>query len=161
MIKKILIYTLCFVLAFSLCTAAAETTSGTENTPTQHQQGDMPQRGGGMGGGQRPQGGPGGDSNMQPPDMTNDGSAQQPQAPESNTQNDNEAQTDSENQANNPFGEENMPQGGFDRETPFQNETTAEETNTNVLKEYSTPIFSIILLAFAFVFVIFYKRKRY
>lgn len=44
-----------------------------------------------------------------------------------------------------------------------QEETKDEEKNDVLtwLKTYQTPVFSMVLLALAFVFVIFYKRKRY
>jgi len=63
-------------------------------------------------------------------------------------------------------GEGNM--GGFRGEMPpgmtEQEQSTEEKTENKILtfvKTYSTPIISVILLAFAFVFVIFYKKKTY
>lgn len=54
--------------------------------------------------------------------------------------------------------------GGFGGMQEPQSENTVqptEEAETPVLTEYSTPVISIVLLALAFVFVIFYKRKTY
>ena len=78
---------------------------------------------------------------------------------------------------------ENMPQGGWNMipeqnggipagdfrgnrgDMPnFQNPTSQvnqDKSFIDILKEYFTPILSLILLAFAFLFVIFYKRKKY
>ncbi len=56
------------------------------------------------------------------------------------------------------FGGGNMP-GGFDR-----NNTQADAepmTFMGFVKEYQTPIISIVLLVLAFIFVKFYKRKNY
>lgn len=59
-------------------------------------------------------------------------------------------------------------QGGFPggmmggqnaEETLSQGET--QKSAWDFIREYATPIISVILLAFAFIFVIFYKRKRY
>ena len=54
--------------------------------------------------------------------------------------------------------------GGFGGMQEPQSENTVqptEEAENPVLTEYSTPVISIVLLALAVVFVIFYKRKTY
>ena len=60
-----------------------------------------------------------------------------------------------------PFGD----MEGFPGDMPdFGGWTTQEEqpmSFMSFLKTYSTPVTSIILLIFAFIFVIFYKRKNY
>lgn len=57
----------------------------------------------------------------------------------------------------NPF----MPAGGMNGQFPgnMQNGQAAEPKS--FVETYSTPIISMILLALAYVFVIFYKRKHY
>ena len=53
---------------------------------------------------------------------------------------------------------------GFRGMMPGDNNQAAESTPmtfTGFLKEYQTPIISVILLALAFVFVVFYKKKNY
>ena len=56
-----------------------------------------------------------------------------------------------------PNGE--MPPGMTEQEQ--EAEGKAENIILTFVKMYSTPIISVVLLAFAFVFVIFYKRKSY
>ena len=55
-----------------------------------------------------------------------------------------------------------MPEGRF-MGNNFNGQTQEAEPMTflGFVKTYSTPITSVILLAFAFVFVIFYRRKNY
>ena len=55
-----------------------------------------------------------------------------------------------------------MPDGRF-MGNNFNGQTQEAEPMTflDFVKTYSTPITSVILLAFAFVFVIFYRRKNY
>ena len=51
-----------------------------------------------------------------------------------------------------------MPWGNRD----MQNTETVQETGIKgFLKTYATPVISVILLILAFIFVVFYKRKRY
>ncbi len=53
---------------------------------------------------------------------------------------------------------------GFGGMMPGQNGSVAESTPMTFmgfLKEYQTPIIAVILLALAFVFVVFYKKKNY
>lgn len=63
------------------------------------------------------------------------------------------------------FGQGGFHPGGFsgDRMNMQNNPGMNSESFgfTAFLKEYTTPVISIILLALAFVFVIFYKRKNY
>ena len=53
---------------------------------------------------------------------------------------------------------------GFEGMRPGQNNSAVESTPMTFkgfLKEYQTPIISVVLLALAFVFVVFYKKKNY
>jgi len=54
-----------------------------------------------------------------------------------------------------------MPNQGFDSTVPVMSNAQEELTPKSFIKEYFTPLLSIVLLALAFVFVIFYKRKNY
>lgn len=64
-----------------------------------------------------------------------------------------------------PEGFENMPRGGKGEMMPFGEAPTLNEEPEkdffSIVKEYQTPIISVILLALAFPFVILYKRKNY
>ncbi len=48
-----------------------------------------------------------------------------------------------------------------DMEIQEEGEQAPKSEILEFVKEYSTPIISVVLLSFAFVFVIFYKRKSY
>lgn len=68
----------------------------------------------------------------------------------------------------NAIGRGEGEMGGFRGEMPpgmtEQEQKTEEKAENKILifvKTYSTPIISVVLLAFAFLFVIFYKRKSY
>lgn len=68
----------------------------------------------------------------------------------------------------NAIGRGEGEMGGFRGEMPpgmtEQEQKTEEKAENKILifvKTYSTPIISAVLLAFAFLFVIFYKRKSY
>ena len=67
----------------------------------------------------------------------------------------------------NPQFEGRMPggmQGGFPGNMQNNNQQTKDAepmTFWGFVKTYSTPIISVILLAVAFIFVIFYRRKNY
>ena len=80
-----------------------------------------------------------------------------------NTQSaDNTNQSEQENQQ---FGGQ-MPEGMNEFFGGMLNNTQNAETNQSAgflgfVKTYSTPVVSVVLLIFAFIFVIFYKRKRY
>ncbi len=81
--------------------------------------------------------------------------AQQPQEQGENQQGQNaEAMTP----PNMNFGGGNMP-GGFDRNNIQLD--TEPMTFIGFVKEYQTPIISVVLLLFAFIFVKLYKRKNY
>ena len=59
---------------------------------------------------------------------------------------------------------EGRMQGGFHGNMQNNNQQTKEAepmTFWGFVKTYSTPITSVILLALAFIFVIFYRRKNY
>ena len=82
----------------------------------------------------------------------------------------NETSTDEQNNHNtekNPQFEGRMPggiQGGFPGNMQNNNQQTKDVepmTFWGFVKTYSTPIASVILLALAFIFVIFYRRKNY
>ncbi len=65
-----------------------------------------------------------------------------------------------------PEGFENMPRGGKreripSSEAPVLNDDAPSKDFFSIVKEYQTPIISVILLALAFPFVILYKRKNY
>ena len=81
-----------------------------------------------------------------------------------------EASTDEQNNHNteeNSQFEGRMPggmQGGFPSNMQNNNQQTKDAepmTFWGFVKTYSTPITSVILLALAFIFVIFYRRKNY
>ena len=149
MIKRAAVCILCMMM-FCVCVNAESIQSGTDAVTEQQ---TMPQNS------ERPAGGRGGMGGMQPPNgerppMPADG--EMPQRPEGETTADKETE---------------MPQGGMGGRGSFggmmqpgQNTPETESTPmtfTGFLKEYQTPIISVILLALAFVFVIFYKRKRF
>ncbi len=93
--------------------------------------------------------------NEQPTDETGE-NAQQPQGQDGNQQQ--EQNAEAMTPPNMDFGGGNMP-GGFGR-----NNTQVETepmTFMGFIKEYQTPIISVILLLLAFVFVKLYKRKNY
>ncbi len=81
--------------------------------------------------------------------------AQQPQEQGENQQGQN-AETMTHPNMN--FGGGNMP-GGFDRNNTQLD--TEPMTFMGFVKEYQTPIISVVLLLLAFVFVKLYKRKNY
>ncbi len=123
-------------------------------TPPNMPSGEMPSEG--MNRGQRPSG------NFTPPqnnDTNNNAEATTPQ----------DGDTSAENSqipnGNHQFGGQ-MPggMGGFPGNMQNFNGQTQEEvpmTFLGFVKTYSTPITSVILLALAFVFVVFYRRKNY
>ncbi len=122
MLKKILIFGMCFMLLFGVCVSA---------------QGEMPQ-GNPPGGMQRPMGAP-------PEGMELPEGAEPPQGMPENMQ-------------GFPGGEQmQRPQGNTDN---IQAEAEPM-TFMGFVKEYQTPVISVVLLLLAFVFVKFYKRKNY
>lgn len=90
--------------------------------------------------------------------------------PKSHETTENETSTDEKSNHNieeNPQFEGRMPggiQGGFPGNMQSNSGQTQEAepmTFGSFAKTYSTPITSVILLALAFIFVIFYRRKNY
>ena len=161
MIKKFLFIALLISLfSFTISYAQPEF----DGAPPFEFNGEMPRFNGEMPQGMRPQGG-----RMQRPDgqmpegMTSpsnsqqNGNQQQVEKPVTNNQNTNQKPqnqpTENPEQNKNAFGGMGNRWGGFN------SEPIPEETNFWV--EYETAIISIILLALSFLFVIFYKRKRY
>lgn len=81
--------------------------------------------------------------------------------PENNTQNPDDA-SEQNGQQNRHFPGD--MQGGFPgsmQNNNQQNQEAEPMTFGSFMKTYSTPITSVILLALAFVFVIFYKKRNY
>lgn len=188
MIRKICAIALCIVMSCALCVYAEEIVQDNPivNEQAEAQQ-DMPPRGGrgfrgGPGGGmpfgergempQPPEG-------MIPPDMADGGNIEPPafdsgQTPPRNgvlpevsdTDDTAENGTAEDGTAQNPDRAMGGMRGGMGANSPEAVESTAPLAETadepqNVVEEYFTPIVSMILLAAAFVFVIFYKRRMY
>lgn len=163
--KKWLICLLCMVLLFSFA-VSAETTA--ENETTQEEMpftpGQRPSRGGGMQppemqeGGQPPQlqGG------MQLP-QRQDGTVQQP-SEEQEPQRENES-----GQLQESLQNQIPQQGGGMMQRPDMMQDAAQQSSdteattpeTQGTVDYLTLTISLLLLAGAFVFVIFYRRKTY
>lgn len=62
------------------------------------------------------------------------------------------------------FDPSKMPEGGFDGNVQNSTQSTQPEQEKGFIgfvKNYSTPVISVILLILAYVFVFFYKRKSY
>ena len=170
MIKKILPIILCLILVFGISVSATniQGDAPTENSQTTE---EIPNRQ------ERPQGGGRGNMGI-PPEMPN-GEMPPKMNGQANTENQQTGQPSSGSNAENGTateentnpdriqrGEGNM--GGFRGEMPpgmtEQEQSTEEKAENKILtfvKTYSTPIISVVLLAFAFLFVIFYKRKSY
>ncbi len=173
MVKKILIISLCLILAFSVVSFAEEVPQERQ-MPQGNMERQRPQDGqrpdGGMGGGR---GGMGAD--MQPPEMTEGEMPENMPSPrnpeEQQADNTQQSQTDLTHEGQTQETEQNFPQRGQGMQGGFQGQmngdmqqATAQNQSksfTDILKEYSTPVISVILLALAFLFVIFYKRKNY
>ena len=116
---------------------------------------------------------------MTPPEMPNDemppqingqaNAENQQQSGQSSSGSNAENTTATEGNTNpNAIGRGEGEMGGFRGEMPpgmtEQEQKTEEKAENKILifvKTYSTPIISVVLLAFAFLFVIFYKRKSY
>lgn len=132
--------------------------------------GEMPQRPEGEApaefNGERPQ--PPRDEAMQQTTGTTTGESKEPKKDNGTAEETQKTNESGETTADKEF---EMPQGGMGGRGGFggmmqqgQNTTETESTPmtfAGFLKEYQTPIISVILLALAFVFVIFYKRKIY
>ena len=189
MIKKILPIILCLILVFGISVSATniQGDTPTENSQTTEEMPNRQERpqGGGRGNKGMPPNMPSGEvphelpEGMTPPEMPN-GEVPHQMNRQANTENQQQSgQSSSGSNAENGTaaeentnpdatqrGEGNM--GGFRGEMPSgmteQEQSTEEKTENKILtfvKTYSTPIISVILLAFAFVFVIFYKKKTY
>lgn len=105
-----------------------------------------------------------------PPQMNGQANAEnQQQSGQSSSGSNAENTTATEGNTNpNAIGRGEGEMGGFRGEMPpgmtEQEQKTEEKAENKILifvKTYSTPIISVVLLAFAFLFVIFYKRKSY
>ena len=188
--KKIISFLLCLCLFFSISAMAENETTGDTNTSpaqTPAERGNRPPGFSGnmpegmtppsMQDGERPQWGSG---EFTPPDGFTPPENTENISSEEATQNESSAETNTEEQPQNQNGapESNNwgPPGNmqFDGRMPgerggfpgnMQNQQQPEEEKpkgfSGFVKTYSTPIASGILLLFAFIFVIFYKRKRY
>lgn len=166
MTKKILLITLILSL---FCFTISYAQPQFDGAPPFEFNGEMPQgmpQGGRI---QRPEGLPEGMT----PHSRNQENTQQPVQEQPQTQQENVApiQENTQQKAPQDANTENAEQpdtrqqsngfGGMggNRWGNFNNQPIPEETNLWV--EYSTPIISIVLLGLSFIFVIFYKRKRY
>lgn len=120
----------------------------------------------GMNRGQKPSG------EVTPPQNTEFGNTEKvsQSTPAAKETAENETSTDEQNNHNteeNSQFEGRMPggmQGGFPGNMQNNNQHTKDAepmTFWGFVKTYSTPITSVILLALAFIFVIFYRRKNY
>ena len=188
MLKKIIILLLCLCLIFSISAIAENENSGDNATvPTEMpaERGNRPSGFSGnmpegmappMPGGEMPQRG---NSEFTPPNGFTPPENTANVSSDAVTQNESSAENNTEEQPQNQEGapQNNWgPPGGmqFDGKMPggrgdfpgnMQNQKQPEEETpkgfSGFIKTYSTPIASVILLMFAFIFVIFYKRKRY
>lgn len=169
MIKRILICTLCFMLCLSVCVFAEEVAdTPKESVPQQGERIRGP--GGGMGGFYRevpPTDG------QQPPEITIPDNGNMPRfevedkgnMPTIPQSSENTDVTDGEN-TQQPWGGMQGGRGQFGtfpgmQQDDAQVEQKTSKTFKDIVLEYLTPIISVVLLAIAFVFVIFYKRKTY
>ena len=189
MIKKILPIILCLMLVFGISVSATNTQGDTptENNQTTEEMPNRQERpqGGGRGNMGIPPEMPNGEmppklpEGMTPPEMPNDemppqingqaNAENQQQSGQSSSGSNAENATATEGNTNpNAIGRGEGEMGGFRGEIPpgmtEQEQKTEEKAENKILtfvKTYSTPIISVVLLAFAFLFVIFYKRKSY
>lgn len=140
-------------------TATLQCDSVVTTNRDQGESGEIPQGRGGMRGQIPMQGGPMPQGEM--PQMPVN-----PQEPPANGKADADIKSDAQ-QWQNPRGEMNFGgRGPFgerldEGETKNPTQKVGIKENEPFYKKYFTPILSIVLLAFAFVFVIFYKRKTY
>ena len=96
---------------------------------------------------------------------TGDNTGELPKQNDNAVTDENSEETNQAPDKNSPFGGR-MPEGmgGFpgDMQDSSQNAPTVQQTGfIGFVKTYSTPITSVVLLIFAFIFVIFYRRKNY
>lgn len=185
MIKKIIPIILCLCLVFSISASAADSTDSTAGDASAVA-GEMPMRDGGrQGGGQGGRGGRGDmgappqgenrpagempDNEMSPPqgnDNTETGDVRQPQS--ANTENA-DASAGAANEGPDPMQTDGELAAGditdkIQETTQLIDDAFELQYTSGIIsfiKTYSTPITSVILLISAFVFVVFYKRKRY
>ena len=135
MIKRIIPIILCLILVFGISVSATNIQDDTSTENNQNTE-EMPMHQ------EKTQGGGRGIMGM-PPRMSN-GEAP-PELPDGMTP-------------------PEMPNGEMPSDMMEQEKSIDETVGNKILtfaKTYSTPIISVVLLAFAFVFVIFYKRKNY
>lgn len=169
MIKKIIPIILCLSLVFGIGAYAANTDESGSDTAVVEQEmpsGDMQGGGGrgGMGGG--PGGGGGGERGGAPEDMQG-GDGEMGTPPDDAQGADGETATPPDNGDMQGGGEMQGGMGGgmpSDAQDSEMTETEDSSSSTGILEfieAYQTPIIAFILLIAAFIFVIFYKRKRY
>lgn len=157
--KKWMACLLCVVLLFSVAVSAETTTDG---TTTQEEmpftQGQRPGRGGGM---QPPEG-------FEPPQMQE--GTERPQRPEMTVPQETEnMQTPSEQpqEETSTSEQEILPQQGGMMQRPNESTEALQSETTDAAQTEETPVDyltlggSLLLLAAAFIFVIFYRRKQY
>lgn len=95
------------------------------------------------------------------PQNSENTNAKTPDSSNDNKQNGGKAPTPNEDDAR---FKNQIPGGIGDGDMRFNTQNTETEPTTflgRLIKNYPTPVTSVILLALAFVFVIFYKRKHY
>lgn len=132
MIKKTTALVLCLMMSINICSLAAETADIPTDVPTQGE--FSPPEG-------MPPGGRG----------FGGGSRQRPQGDMAPLE---EGMT--------PPRDGNMPDFNGSRNTPVaEDQAVTEADDENFFKKYFTPLFSMVLLGLAFLFVIFYKRKTF
>ncbi len=170
MLKRMTVILLCIVLAFGISAYAANTAD--ENAAEQSAASEeAPMQGGGRRGG-----GGGGDRDgmeMPPDDAMRGETRDMPEGegapPESNENNqhdtpDGAPEIDANHSQGGGMNASTGDQGGMNNGESPQNTDAAGKAADGIvtfLKTYSTPITAVILLVFAFAFVIFYKRKQY
>ncbi len=171
MVKKILICGMCLMLLLGVSVSAQrEMPQGNPPSNMEMPQGTPPE---GMelpegieppqGMSETREGFPSGEQGQRPQGNTEDTQTENGQRADETGENANQPQEQGQNAQQMPppnmdFGGGNMP-GGFD----FGGTQTETEPMTFIgfVKEYQTPIISVVLLLLASVFVKFYKRKNY
>lgn len=158
---------LCFCFTFGINVLAEDFTDNTAENPPFSEEKPM-QEGRGMRGGGGGMGEPRRDNenmkpgeppempegDMKPPEFNENNDFDNSQKEENNTEIDDSFNHNE--QGNMPGMRENI------KEDTVNTEKNSEERGfLRFIKTYSTPVISLILLALAFVFVIFYKRKKY
>ncbi len=166
MVKKIIIYTICLVLALTICAFAANAANTipaepSQRVPQERTEGMKPPEGG------KPHGviADGGELPQEIPENIKTGQETE------NTQNNNEIPAEENEQHTNENSDRNIqPQADWNgREGNMKPPNFGMEQNIQdekltfytAVKKYATPITSLVLLVFAFVFVKVYKKKNY